>query len=139
MKCTYHPEIDAVGACANCGRLICAECKVVLGEKTYCKPCADKLSKVTPISHEASSPNWFQRHLNWTVVLVGVPVSYAAGAICGLLAWLIDPYGLYITVACPPKIGSSLMRDSCKITTGGSKSENKKVFGGAGIPGSARG
>jgi putative transposase len=26
------------------------------------------------------------------------------------------------------------MRDSCKITTGGSKSENKKVFGGAGIP-----
>jgi hypothetical protein len=31
------------------------------------------------------------------------------------------------------------MRDSCKITTGGSKSENKKVFGGADISGSKGG
>ena len=38
-----------------------------------------------------------------------------------------------LQVACPPKIGPSLMRDSCKITTGGNISENKKVFGGAGI------
>jgi len=36
------------------------------------------------------------------------------------------------TVACPPKIGPPLMRDSCRIRTGGNR-ENKKVFGGAGI------
>ena len=42
-------------------------------------------------------------------------------------------------LTCPPKIGPLKMRDSCKITTGGSRSENEKVFGGAGIPGSARG
>ena len=30
-------------------------------------------------------------------------------------------------MACPPKIGPPLMRDSCKIRTGGSISENKKV------------
>jgi len=41
-------------------------------------------------------------------------------------------------VACPPKIGPLEMRDSCKITTGGSKSENKKVFGGTDIPDSQR-
>jgi len=35
--------------------------------------------------------------------------------------------------AAPPRIGPPLMRDSCKITTGGDISENKKVFGGAGI------
>jgi len=40
-------------------------------------------------------------------------------------------------VACPPKIGPPLMRDSCRINTGGNR-ENKKVFGGAGIPDSQR-
>ena len=38
-----------------------------------------------------------------------------------------------VDMACPSKIGPLEMRDSCKITTGGSKSENKKVFEGAGI------
>jgi hypothetical protein len=36
-------------------------------------------------------------------------------------------------LACPPKLGPLEMRDSCKITTGGSSRENKKVYGGAGI------
>ena len=42
-------------------------------------------------------------------------------------------------LACPPKIGPPEMRDSCRITTGGSNSENKKAFGGAGISDSPRG
>jgi len=37
-------------------------------------------------------------------------------------------------LACPPKLGPLEMRDSCRINTGGSISENKKVFGGADIP-----
>ncbi len=41
MKCAYHPVVDAVGTCVNCGRSVCAECKVVLDGKIYCKPCAD--------------------------------------------------------------------------------------------------
>ncbi len=41
-KCAYHSEADAVGACVNCGKLVCAECKTVLGGKIYCNPCADK-------------------------------------------------------------------------------------------------
>jgi len=40
-NCAYHPERDTVGACVNCGKLICAECKTVLGGKIYCNPCAD--------------------------------------------------------------------------------------------------
>ncbi len=43
MNCYYHPDREAIGACVNCGRLICAECKTVLAEKIYCNPCADKL------------------------------------------------------------------------------------------------
>ena len=43
MKCAYHPEVDAVGACVNCGRLVCAECKVELEGKIYCNPCAERI------------------------------------------------------------------------------------------------
>jgi len=45
-NCAYHPDRDAVGACVSCGRLICAECKTVLGGKIYCNPCADKVFTV---------------------------------------------------------------------------------------------
>jgi len=43
MKCAYHPDKEPVGACVACGRLICVECKALLGGKIYCTPCADKI------------------------------------------------------------------------------------------------
>lgn len=127
MKCSYHPDVDAVGACINCGRLICAECKTVVGGKIYCNPCADKRPTVdykliissseaisgvkkiltrrnrklevsipagiktgqivklgdalqitdgysgdVVIRIEVKAQSWFERHLNWTVILVVV-------------------------------------------------------------------
>ena len=49
MQCAYHPGNDAVGACVDCGRFICAECKTMLGEKIHCNPCVEKMyaSKTT--------------------------------------------------------------------------------------------
>jgi len=43
MNCAYHPEREAVGACVNCGKLVCDECKVVLTGKNYCNSCANKI------------------------------------------------------------------------------------------------
>ena len=43
MRCAYHPDREPVGACVACGKLICADCKAVLGGKIYCTQCADKL------------------------------------------------------------------------------------------------
>ena len=43
MRCAYHPDNEPVGACVACGRLICVECKALLGGKIYCTPCADKI------------------------------------------------------------------------------------------------
>lgn len=48
MKCAYHPSNDVVGACVNCGKLICAECKTVLGEKVYCNPCVEQMYASEP-------------------------------------------------------------------------------------------
>jgi len=40
--CFYHPGRDAVGACVSCGRMICLECRTLLGGKIYCQPCAEE-------------------------------------------------------------------------------------------------
>jgi hypothetical protein len=42
-------------------------------------------------------------------------------------------------LACPPKLGPAEMRDSCRIATGGSNCESKKIFGGAGVSNSPGG
>ena len=42
MKCSQHPEVDAVGICVNCGNPVCKQCKRELGIKIYCHSCARK-------------------------------------------------------------------------------------------------
>jgi hypothetical protein len=59
MQCAYHPDREPVGACVICGRLICIECKAVIGGKIYCSPCADKTfvqGKTEPAKPERIEP-----------------------------------------------------------------------------------
>ncbi len=46
MKCSIHPEADAVGVCVNCGKAVCSTCRTVIGGKTYCPECATSVSHV---------------------------------------------------------------------------------------------
>jgi len=46
MKCSTHPDVDAVGVCVNCGRAVCSTCRTVVGGKTYCPACATSVSDV---------------------------------------------------------------------------------------------
>ena len=41
MKCATHADRDAVGACCNCGKQVCPECKVSLDNQVYCNPCLE--------------------------------------------------------------------------------------------------
>ena len=41
--CSYHPGKDAVGACVNCGKMVCLACRTELQDRVYCQPCANKL------------------------------------------------------------------------------------------------
>ncbi len=43
VTCAYHKKVDAVGACVNCGKLVCDECKVTIKGKIYCNPCVEEL------------------------------------------------------------------------------------------------
>ncbi len=46
IKCAIHPDIEAIGACCNCGRFVCPECKVNLQDKIYCTSCVtERLDK----------------------------------------------------------------------------------------------
>ena len=48
--CAYHQGREPVGGCSNCGKLICAECKVTLAGRVYCNPCADALVTGSAVS-----------------------------------------------------------------------------------------
>lgn len=95
MNCYYHPEREAVGTCVSCGKPICAECKVVLEEKFYCNPCADKLFTGASTPYKAKGLNWFGRHLSWTAVLTWValyPIYFVVAFVFGLIIYSVDPY-----------------------------------------------
>lgn len=48
MKCSYHPEIDAVTTCVRCEKDVCILCKTLVGEQIYCQPCANAISAKGP-------------------------------------------------------------------------------------------
>lgn len=52
VTCVIHPEGEATGLCAECGKPHCSECLVQVGAVSYCKTClAGRLQRpVRPIS-----------------------------------------------------------------------------------------
>ncbi len=96
-KCYYHPEADATGTCVNCQKPVCLECKVVLGGEAYCTLCADKLfvrrDRIQDLAGVqrvavARPANWFEQHLNLTM-LVTWAVAFVTSFFVGfMLAWV---------------------------------------------------
>lgn len=52
MKCTNHPEIDAQGMCAYCGKPFCKDCLVEVKGRMYCK---DDLGNVLDEAKQSSN------------------------------------------------------------------------------------
>ena len=42
-SCSRHASKEAVGACINCGKLVCAACHKEIDGKSYCPACVEKL------------------------------------------------------------------------------------------------
>lgn len=56
--CTKHPGKEAVGACANCGHLVCKACCNEINNKIFCTDCTNKLFTIkegTPGAFSAPS------------------------------------------------------------------------------------
>ncbi len=52
MKCTKHPEIEADGICAYCGKPFCKDCLVEVKGRMYCK---DDLGNVLDEAKQSAS------------------------------------------------------------------------------------
>ena len=39
MKCYVHLKTDAIGTCSNCGKGLCKECAIEVGNKLKCREC----------------------------------------------------------------------------------------------------
>jgi len=103
MECAYHPGVNAVGVCVNCGNMICSECRVTLGGKFYCQACADRVFAERQ-EELAGSKNWltallFSIFLGWLAVdrfylgYVGLGILKLLLTVLlgvGVIWWLID-------------------------------------------------
>ena len=54
MKCSIHPRVESVGACARCGKPFCAECVIEVAERRWCREC---LAAVVGTAEKAH-PGW---------------------------------------------------------------------------------
>jgi hypothetical protein len=82
MRCAYHLEIESVGACVKCGKLICRDCQTIYNGKSYCTQCIEGVLSTSGITHKLNpnimhEQNWFERHLNWTLVLGALAINFA--------------------------------------------------------------
>jgi len=91
VGCHCHPDKRPAGICVHCGRLVCAECRVILNNETWCEHCAKELFPHVSMPKDS---NWFHEHLNWTWVVawsISIGLSY-----CGIA--LLDATGLVLIV-----------------------------------------
>jgi hypothetical protein len=108
MKCSYHPDVEAIDSCVSCGQWVCEECAETIDNSTFCRQCSLKYKNaaVTPAitgntenknsqAADEFKPNWFQRHLNWTFILsllVFWGLTYGGGLFTGFVLAIKDPY-----------------------------------------------
>ncbi|MBN1690757.1 MAG: hypothetical protein JW901_07030 [Dehalococcoidia bacterium] len=107
MKCAVHPDIEALGACCNCGSFVCPECKVDLGGHIYCNrclevllktgswpgqtnivaPCAPGMGEGSPVPEDIKGWSWGGFLLTW-IWGIGNNVWIALIALLGLIPYV---------------------------------------------------
>ena len=55
FRCSEHPGQPAVARCVGCGRLVCAYCRVLYGNRNLCRHCASSIALAAP-AHTPALP-----------------------------------------------------------------------------------
>lgn len=84
--CFYHPGRDSVGACVSCGKMVCLECRTMLGSKIYCQKCADDVFAKT--SAKAAEPAVIRPSSGVSGAWWLLPIFFTW--LGGLIAWLVN-------------------------------------------------
>lgn len=74
--CAAHPEVESVGACQECGKETCAECRVELSGSGYCQGCVEQA----------------RQNLPQAVADLGRNVNYLGAVALGLVAAVVGAY-----------------------------------------------
>lgn len=83
MKCYYHPEVDAVATCTDCGKAICQSCAVNVGGRLLCQQC---LASGTAIRGRAESvPTNPLAIVSLVLGILGLLGCVCGGSIGGIL------------------------------------------------------
>ncbi|MBN1375706.1 MAG: hypothetical protein JXA01_06095 [Dehalococcoidia bacterium] len=88
--CSYHPGKDAVGACVNCGKMVCLACRTELQDRVYCQQCANKLfmAKADAVATPAAPSVQPVSGAWWLLVIL--PILFGGwNWIGGLIAWAV--------------------------------------------------
>jgi hypothetical protein len=73
MQCYVHPEVKAVGACVACGKGVCEECAVMVGQKYYCRACAASGAALRPTTTNGLAIT------SLVLGIVSVPLAFCYG------------------------------------------------------------
>lgn len=88
-RCSYHRNREAVGACVNCGKMVCVECQTMLGGKVYCQTCADEIfvkkepEKAKPGAKAAAKPAAAAESVSGAWWLLPIFLTWVGG----IIAW----------------------------------------------------
>ncbi len=116
MKCTKHPEVEADGMCAYCGKPFCKDCLVEVKGRMYCK---EDLGNVLDEAKQNASANAGQPVINITndnantntnqigVGMVGAPRKSKTVALILCLLGLIGLGGIHRMYV--GKVGSGVL------------------------------
>ncbi len=97
MKCAFHPQVDTVLRCSQCGRPICVRCA-----RPY------PVGQLCPICVRGRVPLYYQPGM---VELAGAgAAALVASAVAGFLASLVIGWGLILALLGGTLVGSGLSR-----------------------------
>jgi hypothetical protein len=86
MRCFYHQDREAIGACKSCNKGLCAECAVDLGNGLACRGrCEADVQAVIRLVDQNSKQTPKQRQERPAKVLVGTLVGTAGFYLCDCL------------------------------------------------------
>ena len=84
--CFNHPARDATGACVNCGKMVCLECRTILSGKVYDQACADEVFVKGPAAARATMTPTPSKGISGAWWLLPIFFTWLGG----LIAWLVN-------------------------------------------------
>ena len=84
MRCYYHPEVEAIATCTNCGKAICSTCSVNVSGRVVCQSCI-ALGNIDSARTSAPKQNNPLAMVSLIIGILGLVGCLCGGGIGGLL------------------------------------------------------